>query len=86
MNLNGKDVFLDATNKLTSVGQLPFECLNEKGRLIKSCWKPDRFGILKISKLKQNEWEERLDCLKNQIKYWIENPTDKFLEIVELFY
>lgn len=59
---------------------------NEKGRLIKSCWKPDRFGILKISKLKQNEWEERLDCLKNQIKYWIENPTDKFLEIVELFY
>lgn len=34
VNLNGKDVFLDATNKLTSVGQLPFECLNEKGRLI----------------------------------------------------
>ena len=42
--------------------------------------------LLKISKLKQTEWEERLDCLKNQIKYWIENPTDKFLEIVELFY
>jgi hypothetical protein len=59
---------------------------NEKGRLIKSCWKPDRFGILKISKSKQNEWEERLDCLKNQIKYWIENPTEKCLEIVELFY
>jgi hypothetical protein len=59
---------------------------NEKGRLIKSCWKPDRFGILKISKSKQNEWEERLDCLKNLIKYWIENPTEKCLEIVELFY
>ena len=59
---------------------------NEKGRLIKSCWKPNRFGILKISKSKQNEWEERLDCLKNQIKYWIENPTEKYLEIVELFY
>ena len=42
---------------------------NEKGRLIKSCWKADRFGILKISKSKQNEWEERLNCLKNQIKY-----------------
>ena len=39
-----------------------------------------------IEKSKQNEWEERLDCLKNLIKYWIENPTEKCLEIVELFY
>jgi hypothetical protein len=59
---------------------------NEKGRLIKSCWKADRFGILKISKLKKIEWEERLNCLKNQIEYWSQNKTDKILEIVELFY
>jgi hypothetical protein len=57
---------------------------NEKGRLIKSCWKPNRFGILKISK--QTEWEERLNSLKNQIEYWIENQSEKTLEIIELFY
>lgn len=64
---------------------------NEKGRLIKSCWKPNRscwkpnrFGILKISK--QTEWEERLNSLKNQIEYWIENSSEKILEIIELFY
>jgi len=59
---------------------------NEKGRLIKSCWKSDRFGILKVSKSKQNEWEERLNCLKNQIQHWIKYPVEKTIEIVELFY
>jgi hypothetical protein len=39
-----------------------------------------------IEKSKQAEWDDRLNCLKNQIKYWIENPTEKILEIVELFY
>ncbi len=32
--LNGKDLLLDATSKLTKVGQLPLRCLNDKGRLI----------------------------------------------------
>lgn len=59
---------------------------NEKGELIKSCWKNNKLGLTEIEKTKQVEWDERLNCLKNQIKYWIENPTEKILEIVELFY
>ena len=32
--LGGKDVLLDATENLTTVGMLPIRCLNERGRLI----------------------------------------------------
>ena len=39
-----------------------------------------------ITKSKQPEWEERINCLKQQIQYWIDNPTEKTVEIVELFY
>jgi hypothetical protein len=64
----------------------PDSYINTKGRLIKSCWKTDKFGILKISKTKKDEWEERLNILNQQIQYWIDNYTEKTLEITELFY
>ena len=41
---------------------------------------------MQIAKNKQNEWEERIETLKQQIQYWIENPTGKTIEIIELFY
>lgn len=36
----------------------------------------------------KNEWEKRLNSLKNQIKYWSnpENKTDKTVEIIQLYY
>ena len=34
ITLGGKDVLLDATDNLTTVGMLPIRCLNERGRLI----------------------------------------------------
>ncbi len=39
-----------------------------------------------IAKNKQAEWDERIATLKQQIQYWIDNPTEKIVEIVELFY
>lgn len=39
-----------------------------------------------VSKSKKDEWEMRIDVLKTQIQYWIDNPTEKTIEIVELFY
>ena len=30
--------------------------------------------------------DERLNIFKTQIQYWIDNKTDKTIEIVELFY
>ena len=41
---------------------------------------------MQIAKGKQSEWEERIETLKQQIQYWIDNPTEKTVEIIELFY
>ena len=59
---------------------------NQDGILIKSCWGLNKLGVMQIVKNKQKEWEERIDVLKQQIQYWIDNPIDKTIEIVELFY
>ncbi len=64
----------------------PDSYINSEGISIKSCWKLNKLGVITISKSKQTEWEERIDKLKQQIKYWVDNPTDKTIEIIELFY
>ena len=53
---------------------------------ITSCWGIDGYGILNIKKNKKQEWENRLINLKEQIKYYMENTTNKTIEIVNLFY
>jgi len=58
----------------------------QDGVLVKSCWKLNKLGVMQIMKTKQKEWEERINSLKQQIHYWIENPTEKTIEIIELFY
>ena len=59
---------------------------NQSGELIKSCWKLNKLGIMCIEKRKTDEWEERINKLNQQIEYWIDNPSGKIVEIVELFY
>jgi hypothetical protein len=59
---------------------------NSEGKVIKSCWKMNKLGIMTIVSTKKSEWESRIESLKEQIKYWIENPSEKTIEIVELFY
>jgi hypothetical protein len=38
-----------------------------------------------VPKSKINEWNDRI-ALTNQIQYWIENTTEKMVEIVQLYY
>ena len=64
----------------------PDSYTNQEGIVIKSCWKLNKLGVMQITKSKQKEWEERIESLKQQIQYWIDNPTEKTIEIVELFY
>ena len=64
----------------------PDDYTNQDGILVKSCWKLNKLGVMQISRPKQREWEERIDILKQQIQYWIDNPTEKTIEIIELFY
>ena len=64
----------------------PDSYTNQDGILIKSCWKLNKMGIMQITKTKQNEWEDRIESLKQQIQYWMDNTTEKTIEIIELFY
>jgi len=53
---------------------------------ITSCWGQNNKGICVVKKSKEKEWNERLESLENQINYWIDNKTDKTVEIIQLFY
>jgi hypothetical protein len=64
----------------------PDDYTNQDDILVKSCWKLNKLGVIQIAKNKQKEWEERIETLKQQIQYWIDNPTEKTVEIIELFY
>jgi len=59
---------------------------NQAGVLVKSCWKLNKIGVMSVVKTKEGEWEERIANLKTQIQYWIDNPTEKTVEIIQLFY
>ena len=59
---------------------------NQEGVHINSCWKLNKLGVINITKTKQKEWEERIETLKQQIQYWVDHPTNKTIEIIELFY
>lgn len=57
------------------------------GLIIRSCWTTtEKKGLIKIKDI--NEWNYRLDVLKNEIKYWINpnNKSHKIIHVVELFY
>jgi hypothetical protein len=64
----------------------PDDYTNQYGILVKSCWKLNKLGVMQIAKTKQKEWEERIESLKQQIQYWVDHPTEKTIEIIELFY
>ena len=59
---------------------------NQDNVVVKSCWKINKMGVIQVAKNKQNEWEERIVMLKEQIQYWITNPSEKTVSIIELFY
>ena len=62
----------------------PDSYIDKYGVKISSCWKVNGLGVLQIHK--QTEWDERIEILNLQIQYWIDNKTNKTIEIVELFY
>ena len=53
---------------------------------ITSCWGIDGHGYAVVKKTKKKEWETRLNSIKLQIEYWMNNATDKLIETVQLFY
>jgi hypothetical protein len=59
---------------------------DEDGNKIKSCWSYNKLGVTVVTKDKEKEWKARIDCLKEQITYWIDNIPEKMIETVELYY
>ena len=56
-----------------------------ENKTIKSCWKINKVsGILIISS--KSDWNNRLKVLEETLEYWINNETDKTIEVVQLFY
>jgi hypothetical protein len=53
---------------------------------ITSCWGPNGNGIMSVKKTKKKEWVTRLDKLKETVTYWINTPSEKPIEIDNLFF
>jgi hypothetical protein len=65
----------------------PDDYKNNKNEKIKSCWSINKTnGILVVSSKDKKVWNMRLESLKSQIEYWINNKTDKMVEVIQLFY
>ena len=62
----------------------PDDYINSKNIKINSCWKINNKGILKLEN--KYNWSCRLETLKEQINYWINNKTEKMVEIIQLYY
>jgi EsV-1-7 cysteine-rich motif len=53
---------------------------------ITSCWSINGNGVCVVKKTKSDEWQARLAALKDSVSYWLENKTDKMVEVVQMFY
>jgi hypothetical protein len=62
----------------------PDDYINNKNIKINSPWKINKKGKLKLEN--EDNFMERLVILVNQIEYWINNKTDKMIEIIQLYY
>ena len=58
----------------------------KNGKKIGSCWSVNKNGICTVSKNKKKEWETRLNSLATQIRYWLQNDTDKTVETIKLYF
>jgi hypothetical protein len=52
---------------------------------VKSPWKNVN-GIYTIPKNKESEWNRRLEVLTETVRYWIDNSSDRTVEVVNLWF
>ena len=64
----------------------PDSYINQNKLKISSCWRTNKLGVIQIMKTRMTEWKERINILNQQIQYWIDNKSNKTIEIIELFY
>ena len=64
----------------------PDSYINQNKLKISSCWRTNKLGVIQIMKTRMTEWKERINILNQQIQYWIDNKSNKTIEIIELFF
>ena len=64
----------------------PDKYVDERDARVDSCWKRGKDGIIKLTNSDRIEWDQRLAVLSSQIEYWMNNQTQKTVEVIELFY
>ena len=64
----------------------PDDYFDERGEKVTSCWGVNKHGLAVVKNSKVVEWQARIAALTTQVQYWMDNPTDKTVEVVELFY
>ena len=64
----------------------PDKYTDQDGKTVNSCWRTNKQGVMTITSTKKEEWEKRIETLTDTISYWVENMSDKTVEIIELFY
>lgn len=64
----------------------PDDYINTENIKIKTCWSINAQGLSVVTKNNSREWNDRLKSLKTQIQYWIDNKTEKTVEIIQLYY
>ena len=63
----------------------PDKYIDENSKKVPSCWSiVKKTGLLTINN--EDNWNKRLEMLKETIDYWIKHDTDKLIEPIELFY
>ena len=58
----------------------------DNGEKIPSCWHVNKLGLCVVKKNKIEEWNYRLEALKNRITYWSNTVSVRTLEVDSLFF
>jgi hypothetical protein len=64
----------------------PDSYIDEDGYKFKSCWKTNGKGILTLNPDKKQDWNTRLDSLKDYVEYWIDEIPEKCVTIESLYF
>jgi hypothetical protein len=65
----------------------PDDYIDKDNKKINSCWtRSKEKGLLSVTTRNKKKWNDRLNNLKDTVEYWINNTTDKTIEIIQMYY
>ena len=62
----------------------PDKYVSADGVRHRSCWQMNKYGTYSV--VGRDEWKKRLGYLQETVQYWMENRTNKLVEVVQLYF